>query len=178
MRIYTRKGDLGESLMPGGTKLSKSDALMETVGALDELNCAIGVASVNNFPPEIDGPILRIQTRIFEMGALITMPSSIAPADWVAEIEQLEGEIDFYGEGLPELRNFVLPGGGAGAASLHMARAICRRAERSLVNLSHNREIDANLLAFINRLSDWLFAAARWVNHHEGGEERIWRPDR
>lgn len=178
MKIYTKGGDAGETGLVGGARVSKTDLRIEALGTLDELNACLGVARALG-EPLLDVELDRIQAELFSLGAQVaTPPDDSRKTDMdLGPIEVLEGEIDCWSEALPPLRNFILPGGTKLAAHLHLARTICRRAERvvsRLPEVSHQ----PNQAAYLNRLSDWLFMAARWANHSAHVEDVLWRGNR
>jgi len=183
VKIYTKTGDSGETGLFGGPRVRKSDARVEAYGDLDELNAAIGVARSLVEDPEIDAALARIQGELFCVGAELATPhgakarSAIPPVDpaWTA---RLEGAIDAWDGELPALTRFVLPGGTRTAAALHLARTVCRRAERRAVSLAAEVEVEPAVLAYLNRLSDFLFVAARVANHRARKEEPLWDPAR
>jgi cob(I)alamin adenosyltransferase len=183
VKIYTKTGDAGETGLFGGPRVRKSDPRVEAYGEVDELNAAVGAARASVEDPEIDRELARIQEHLFCVGAELATPhgakarSAIPPveASWA---ERLEVAIDGWNEQLPALSRFVLPGGTRTAAALHLARAVCRRAERRVVALSAQVEVDAAVLVYLNRLSDFLFVAARLANHRAKKEEPLWDPKR
>jgi len=183
VKIYTKTGDSGETGLFGGPRVRKSDARVEAYGDLDELNAAIGVARSLVEDPEIDAALARIQGELFCVGAELATPhgakarSAIPPVDpaWTA---RLEGAIDAWDGELPALTRFVLPGGTRTAAALHLARTVCRRAERRAVSLAAEVEVEPAVLAYLNRLSDFLFVAARVANRRARKEEPLWDPAR
>jgi cob(I)alamin adenosyltransferase len=178
MKIYTRTGDRGETGLLGGARVDKNVLRVETYGEMDELNAALGVARAQVSDSEIAAILEALQRDLFSVGALLADPEGkfqsnkveIAPAD----VERLERHIDRFESRLPPLTRFLLPGGSAAAAALHLARAVARRAERRLVALSRAEPVPPALLAFLNRLSDLLFVLARWENHQQGSEESSW----
>ena len=180
MKIYTRTGDAGETGLFGGARLPKDAARIEAYGTVDELNAVVGSARVALHDADLDLTLARVQAELFALGAdLACTPGSAgsgaAPLG-AAEITVLEHEIDRWEEELTALRNFILPGGSAGAAALHVARTICRRAERRLVALARLEAVGADALVYLNRLSDHLFVAARLANRRAGCEDVPWRP--
>lgn len=180
MKIYTKTGDTGETGLFGGPRVKKSDPRVEAYGEADELNAAVGAARALVEDPEIDTQLAKIQEELFCVGAELATPhgakarSAIPPVDpaWAA---RLEAAMDAWDEELPALSNFVLPGGTRTAAALHLARTVCRRAERRAVALAGEVEVDAAVLVYLNRLSDFLFVAARIANHRAKKEEPLWR---
>ncbi|WP_271299950.1 cob(I)yrinic acid a,c-diamide adenosyltransferase [Sphingomonas sp. CV7422] len=173
-RIYTRTGDAGTTGLVDGSRVSKADPRMAAIGDIDEANSAIGVA-VAALGERAPAAALRvIQNDLFDLGADIATPAGIDGALRIvpAQVARLESEIDAMNAGLAPLTSFILPGGDAGAAALHLARAIVRRAERSAVAAEG---LNAPALAYLNRLSDWLFVATRVVNG-AGAGDILWQP--
>ncbi len=172
-RIYTRGGDLGETSLGDGSRVSKLDPLIAACGAVDELNAVLGLAQA-----EAGDPLLRrVQNELFDLGADLSVP--FVQGDERLRIGQevidrLEADCDAANASLPQLRSFVLPGGGEGAARLHLARVVCRRAERDLLNAARDRPINPEARRYLNRLSDLLFILARRANR--SGEEPLWLP--
>lgn len=183
MKIYTKTGDAGETGLFGGPRVRKSDARVEAYGEVDELNAALGLARAGVDDPELDGHLARAQDELFCIGAELATPheakarSAIPPVEarWV---ELLEAAIDGWQSELPPLTRFVLPGGTRTAAALHLARCVCRRAERRVVSLAAEVEVSPIALAYLNRLSDFLFVAARLANHRAQRAETEWDPHR
>lgn len=183
MKIYTKTGDAGETGLFGGPRVRKSDHRVEAYGEVDELNAALGVVRAQVEDPELERHLARIQDELFCVGAELATPhgakarSAIPPVEpgW---LERLEAAIDAWEAELPPLRQFVLPGGTRTAAALHLARCVCRRAERRVVALAAEAEIAPATLAYLNRLSDLLFVAARIANHRAGRAETPWVPRR
>jgi cob(I)alamin adenosyltransferase len=182
MKIYTKTGDAGETGLFGGPRVSKDDARVEAYGAVDELNAALGVARARGGDPELGALLGEAQACLFTVGAWLATPAAavkaraaLPPVDpgWAAALEaaidRLEGE-------LPPLHQFILPGGAPLAADLHLARAVCRRAERRAVSLHRVEAVAPEVLVYLNRLSDFLFVAARAANRRAGAEEVAWRP--
>ncbi len=178
MKVYTRRGDAGTSSLIGANNILKAELIFEALGDLDELNSHLGVIRAMGgltFNPSL----LDLQILIFQIGAEVAsepghVHAQVAPMAGV--VEGLEMAIDAMTSELPQLKNFILPGGSAEAARLHLARTVCRRAERHLVGLSKSKEVRPILIAFINRLSDWLFTAARLANVSSGQPETEWKP--
>lgn len=177
MKIYTKTGDQGETGLLGGERVSKASSRIEAIGNLDELNAAFGLA--RSFGSgSFEEAILRIQSTIFDLGAELAAPAgskfeNVSVRDF--DVSQLETEIDSMTSLVPPLKNFVLPGGSRCASQLHVCRAICRRAERSIYDLRETAPIRSEVLQYINRLSDWLFVAARVCNHSQGIGDVPWR---
>ncbi len=183
MKIYTKTGDAGETGLFGGPRVRKSDPRVEASGELDELNAALGAVRAIVEDPEIEAQLAKVQEELFCVGAELATPhgakarAAIPPVDpaWTA---RLEAAIDVWDGELPALSKFVLPGGTRSAAALHVARTVCRRAERHVVSLAAGAEVDPVVLAYLNRLSDFLFVAARVANHRARKEEPLWDPAR
>ena len=180
-KIYTRTGDDGTTGLVDGTRRAKHDARMEAIGAVDEANSAIGLAVVALEGGPHAAVLTRIQNDLFDLGADLATPGEdFAPSEMVlrivpAQAEWLEGRIDALNESLPPLTSFILPGGSESAARLHIARSVTRRAERSAVSAAAHRALNPSALAYLNRLSDYLFVAARWVNGRGEGDI-LWVP--
>jgi cob(I)alamin adenosyltransferase len=182
-RIYTRTGDDGSTGLANGERRAKCDPRVEAYGDIDETNSAIGLARLSAAGlPELDSMLARIQNDLFDLGADLATPPSEKPLGYeplrivAAQVTRLEQEIDALNGRLTPLRSFVLPGGSPAAAALHLARAIARRAERRMVALAAEGEpIGAPALQFVNRLSDFLFVAARIAND-DGEADILWRP--
>ena len=177
MKIYTKTGDNGQTGLIGGKRVKKHHARVTAYGCVDELNAALGWTMVPRGDPEMIGELRRIQEDLFEIGAeLATDDSATSPARIGAvAVQRLESALDRAWEQVPELRNFVLPGGGESAARLHLARAVCRRVERAVVELSEGHRVGDFVIPYLNRLSDLLFAYARLANKLENLAERVWR---
>ena len=182
MKIYTKAGDGGETSLYGGQVVWKNAVRVETYGTVDECNAVLGVAITQIGDAEVQAVLTRIQGELFEVGADLATPmerGETVPRVRPEETARLEGEIDRFEEELEPLRHFILPGGSAGGATLHQARAVCRRAERCLVTLSGAETINPEVSRYLNRLSDHLFVLARLVNARAGAPETIWeRPAR
>ncbi|MGO9430259.1 cob(I)yrinic acid a,c-diamide adenosyltransferase [Rhodoblastus sp.] len=182
-RIYTRTGDDGSTGLADGERRSKCDPRVEAYGDVDETNSAIGLARLSTAAlPELDVMLARIQNDLFDLGADLSTPESDKPLGYeplrivAAQPTRLEQEIDTLNARLTPLRSFVLPGGTPAAAALHLARVVCRRAERRMVALALEGEIiGAPAMQYINRLSDFLFVAARIANEN-GVADILWRP--
>jgi cob(I)alamin adenosyltransferase len=179
MKIYTKTGDCGDTGLFGGGRVRKNVLRMETTGTVDELNALLGVARAAGLPSEIDEGVKRIQRDLFAVGAeLATTDPARHGTQMVGatEIERLEALIDSHDADLPPLTNFILPDGTAAATQLHLARTVCRRAERLLVSLidASAEPISGNVLIYLNRLGDVLFVLARAVNHTAGVAETKW----
>lgn len=180
MRIYTRGGDRGKTGLVGGHRVSKSDVRVEAYGAVDELNALIGWAITRVDERQVLEELRGAQRVLFAIGAQLATPKfdpqHAKPKELVTAdlVEGLERSIDRMEEFLPSLTAFILPGGGEAGALLHVARCVCRRAEREVVRLSDASPLPEYVLPYLNRLSDYLFVAARYLNWKEGREEAIW----
>ena len=186
-RIYTKTGDTGTTALGTGERRRKDDLRIETYGTVDEGNSAIGVArlATTSDPAlsNLDSMLARIQNDLFDLGADLCTPDTGKPLAYEplriieAQVERLETDIDTLNAGLEPLRSFVLPGGSAAAAALHVARTVIRRAERLIVRLQATPEenVGAAALKYVNRLSDFLFVAARYANH-QGVGDVLWQP--
>jgi cob(I)alamin adenosyltransferase len=182
-KIYTRGGDHGETSLAGGARVAKSDIRVETMGSVDEANAAVGLARLHtqgNFAKDSDGMLARIQNDLFDLGADLARPQDAQPSKSAlriiqSQIDRLEGEIDALNADLAPLTSFVLPGGTAASAYLHLARTIVRRAERQAVALTAGDSINPLIVTYLNRLSDHLFVLARALN--DGGKgDVLWIP--
>ncbi|MCX6284608.1 MAG: cob(I)yrinic acid a,c-diamide adenosyltransferase [Bacteroidetes bacterium] len=177
-KIYTKGGDKGETSLLGGTRVPKSHERVEAYGNLDELNSFIGLIRDQDINPQYRSVLGRIQEVLFISEALVARdPAKEAhglPEFGEDDIRILEKEIDTMNDELPELRNFILPGGHPIVSYCHIARTVCRRAERSLIRLNSNNPVDGIIIRFINRLSDYLFVLARKTGKDLGSEERPW----
>jgi cob(I)alamin adenosyltransferase len=182
-RIYTRTGDDGSTGLANGERRAKCDSRVEAYGDIDETNSFIGLARLSTAAsPELDSMLARIQNDLFDLGADLATPPSDKPLGYEplriigAQVIRLEQEIDALNARLTPLKSFILPGGSSAAAALHLARAVSRRAERRMVALAMEGEsVSAQALQFVNRLSDFLFVAARIANN-DGASDILWRP--
>lgn len=185
VKIYTRKGDDGATSLFDGTRVSKAHVRVGAYGDVDELNSTLGIARASlsaASAPSLDGCLQRVQRELFALGALLADPRPREPeaedagrlAVHEGLVTQLEREIDAWERGLEPLRAFILPAGSIGAASLHLARTVARRAERSVTPLVETSEVPAIVGRYLNRLSDWLFVAARHANALEGVADTPW----
>jgi len=177
MKIYTKAGDKGQTSLFGGKKLPKSHMRIDAYGTLDELNGWLGLLRDQSDVPEVREQLLAIQHRLFDMGSSLAsdpdknpMPSNVQDSD----IELLEKAIDSYTEELEPLRNFILPGGHPLVSQAHIARAVARRAERKVVDLAQHAQVEAIIIQYLNRLSDYLFTLCRLYSHRKGLSEVKW----
>jgi cob(I)alamin adenosyltransferase len=178
-RIYTRGGDRGETSLGDGSRVSKLDCRIGAFGAVDELNSHLGLALAGDLAGELRDVLARVQNELFDVGADLAVPYGVGDGRLRvddAAIAALEAACDRFNAGLPELRSFVLPGGTEAAARLHVARAVCRRAERDALATSQELEVNPLVLVYLNRLSDLLFIAARYANAAAGADEPLWKP--
>ena len=176
-RIYTRGGDKGETSLGDGSRVSKTDARINAYGAVDELNSQLGVALAGELPDELRPVLERLQNELFDVGADLSVPVDAGGERLRVtqnRVDELEDLCDRFNAELPELRSFVLPGGAAAAAQLHVARAVCRRAERDALAADGAVGINPLAIVYLNRLSDLLFILARSANR--GRPEPLWKP--
>jgi cob(I)alamin adenosyltransferase len=186
MKIYTRSGDKGETSLFTGQRLLKSDPFIEAIGTVDECNCSIGIAIslLGNQTPElvlVKQQLETVQHALFDVGAALATPRTRAISSKLDKTRfdheataLLEQWIDAMDTTLPPLHNFILPGGSPSGASLHLARSICRRAERLVVPLNKKADVSDHVLVYLNRLSDYLFVLSRYVNHLANSRETPW----
>jgi len=185
-RVYTRTGDAGETSLAGGQRVPKDSLRIEAYGTVDELNAFVGLAreTAADDPAvtELGGILLRVQHELFNLGSILaTLPEDVHPRQarvTVAEIAQLEAEMDRANEGLPALRSFVLPGGSRLNGDLHVCRTVCRRAERIVTALARAEPVPAEAVKYLNRLSDAFFVWSRRASHQTGAPETLWEPNR
>lgn len=188
-RVYTRRGDQGETGLAGGQRVPKDSPRLEAYGTVDELNAFIGAARATAVEAGGREPrlmplaaiLLRVQHELFNLGSILaTLPEDVHPRQariTDADVARLEAEMDRMNEELPALRSFVLPGGSRLDAELHICRTVCRRAERVSVALSRVEAIPSEVVRYLNRLSDALFVWARWSTHVTGAAETLWEPN-
>lgn len=177
--IYTRKGDKGETSLGGGQRVPKNSARVAAYGAVDELNSAIGVTVAHGLSPRLREMLPVIQNELFHLGSDLAFREEDKQKYNLPQIEdrhvqRLEEWIDELNDVVGPLRNFILPGGSIGAAQLHVARTICRRAERDVLTLAREEPIGGLVMPYLNRLSDLLFVMARYENHQRGSGEPLW----
>jgi cob(I)alamin adenosyltransferase len=177
-KIYTRGGDSGETSLGDGSRVSKLDERIAAYGTVDELNAALGVVVSGDCPPSIRGLLLRVQNELFDLGADLSVPTQHEGRlrTTQEQVDRLESDCDRFNAGLPELRSFVLPGGSPAAAGLHVARTICRRAEREALVAARTWPVNSLTIVYLNRLSDLLFILSRAANASTGNEEPLWKP--
>jgi cob(I)alamin adenosyltransferase len=176
-KIYTRTGDDGSTGLGDGSRVPKDDARVEAYGTVDECNSAIGaVLAVAGLPPAVQEVLTGVQHDLFDLGGELCIPGHRAITE--AHVTRLEEVLDGFNAGLPALKEFILPGGGPAAAACHVARTVCRRAERRVWTLARQDDVGALPLTYLNRLSDLLFVLARVLARHENGSEVLWRRNR
>ena len=187
-RVYTRKGDSGSTQLVGGQKVSKAHLRIESYGIVDELNAFVGQARMTLLTDSdqrlgaLADDLLRVQHQLFNLGSILaTLPEDVHPKQprvRQSDAEWLEAKMDECNATLEPLRSFVLPGGTRLSCDLHVCRTICRRAERALVRLSHETDVDADSVRYLNRLSDAFFVWSRWVVSSVGADETLWEPNK
>jgi len=183
-RVYTRHGDEGLTRLVGGQRVSKASLRLETYGTVDELNAYLGAARLSCLALSLDEMadlLHRVQNALFNLGSMLaTLPDDLHPQQpqvSMEDVAQLERSIDQHNESLPPLRSFVLPGGNRANVELHMARTVCRRAERLCVRLSEEEPLGESVLPYLNRLSDALFVWSRAVVEATDADEHLWEPN-
>jgi cob(I)alamin adenosyltransferase len=180
-RIYTKTGDAGMTGLGGGQRVPKDSLRVSTYGTVDELNSQIGVALATGLSKRLAAELPLIQNELFDLGSDLATPAESqarhpVPTVETRHVEKLERLIDEFNDVVGPLANFLLPGGSLGAAQLHVARTICRRAEREATTLARDETLGTTVLPYLNRLSDALFVMARYENHVAGVAEPLWRP--
>ncbi len=172
MSVYTRTGDKGKTSLYQGKRVSKASLRIEAIGTVDELNSLIGVAlsQIKNLKKEL----IQIQNDLFDIGANLANPSSKV-FDLEKRVKEFENKIDALTIKLPELNNFILPGGSLAGSQLHLVRTVARRAERRIIELSEKEKVDEGIIIYMNRLSDFLFMTARFINYKAKKKENIWK---
>ena len=180
MKIYTKTGDTGTTMLFGGSRVPKSDLRIEAYGTVDELNSYVGLVRHRNIDPRHQKVLAEVQDRLFTLGSILASDPSKenvkVPDLHESDIELLETEIDHMNEYLPEMKFFILPGGNDTIGFFHIARCICRRAERLCVALNSEAEVPAIVIKYLNRLSDYLFVLARAIGQDDSVEETPWKP--
>lgn len=180
MAIYTRTGDKGKTSLFDGTRVLKSNARVDAYGTIDELNSALGqatglISNLKSHNLNLKIELEKMQHDLFAIGSALAIPHALPVVGLETRPEEFERLIDHLTDKLPELRHFILPGGGKAGASLHVARTIARRAERRVVALVQEEEVDQAIVIYMNRLSDLLFTMARFVNYTEKKKEIVWK---
>jgi len=174
-KIYTRTGDSGSTGLGDGSRITKDSPRIAAMGDIDELNSLIGLLLTETLPVEIETMLNRIQHQLFDAGGELSIPGHTRLT--TDHVLLLEHWLDSLNETLPPLKEFILPGGSRAAALCHLARSVCRRAERLLVTLADTESVNADILKYLNRLSDLLFVMARVTNRHSGHEDILWQKD-
>ena len=177
-KIYTRGGDAGETSLGDGSRVSKLDPRIAAFGTVDELNAVVGLVVAGDGPEPIRAVLARVQNELFDLGADLSVPFDREGRLRVtqAQVDTLERDCDTFNAELPDLKSFVLPGGSETSSRLHLARTVCRRAERETLVAAGAQAVNPLALTYLNRLSDLLFILARAANATEGHEEPLWRP--
>jgi cob(I)alamin adenosyltransferase len=177
-RIYTRGGDAGETSLGDGSRVSKLDSRIAAYGTTDELNSILGGVLAGACPEQLREPLVLVQNELFDVGADLCVPFAVEGRLRVeqAMVDRLEGLCDAFNEDLPELKSFVLPGGTSASAGLHVARTVCRRAERETLVAAGGHDVNPLVAVYLNRLSDLLFILARAANALAGADEPLWKP--
>ena len=171
-KIYTRTGDKGRTGLGDGSRVDKDHLRVEAYGTVDETNSAVGLLLTSDLPDPVRACLDRIQHELFDLGGELSMPGyTLIPDHYV---DGLEKDLDAFNADLPPLKDFILPGGSEAAARCHLARTIARRAERRVISLSREEDINTAAIRYLNRLSDLLFVIARVLARHDGGQEVIW----
>jgi cob(I)alamin adenosyltransferase len=176
MKIYTKFGDRGSTSLIGGAVVQKNDPRVEAYGAVDELNAVLGlVIAFADTPSELEESLKSIQGDLFVIGAELATKGKKAKAIPPQRVGEIEKEIDGIWAGLPPLTHFIIPGGSKSASLLHMARTVCRRAERAVITLSQKETVNPDTIVYMNRVGDLLFAQARFVNYRKKVPETVWK---
>jgi len=175
-RIYTRTGDDGSTGLGDGSRVAKDAARVEAYGTVDELNSTLGMLLAHELPAEVSELLVQVQHQLFDLGGELCIPGHAAV--FAGDVARLERALDDFNEPLPPLKEFILPGGGSASAHCHLARTVCRRAERRVVSLSRDEPVRPEALHFLNRLSDLLFVIARVLARASGHGDVLWNHER
>ena len=175
-KIYTRTGDTGETGLGDGSRVAKDSQRVHALGEVDELNSVIGLLLVENLPAGARAALERIQHDLFDLGGEVCIPGHTSMSG--DQVTRLEVLLDEFNSDLPPLKEFILPGGTRAASLAHLARTVCRRAERALVSLARAEAVGATARIYLNRLSDFLFVLGRVLNRKGGGSDVLWRRDK
>lgn len=182
MKIYTKTGDDGTTGLIGGSRVKKYDPRLEAYGTIDELNAVLGVLRTSELTDDVIAILSHIQNKLFNIGSLLasdekgeTFTASLAITE--SDIKILENTIDGYQNKLPDLMHFILPGGCFSSAQCHVARTVCRRAERRILEYAENSKVNNEIIIYINRLSDFFFVLSRKLDFDNGFEEIVWKKD-
>ena len=173
-KIYTRTGDKGETGLGDGSRVEKDHIRVEAFGTVDELNSIIGMILAHSIPEPVQACLNKVQHHLFDLGGELCIPGHIALSE--TYISFLETTLDAFNEDLPNLKEFILPSGGPATSVCHLARTVCRRAERRVVSLSREENLSEHSISYLNRLSDLLFVIARVLARSENGSEVLWQP--
>ena len=173
-KVYTRTGDKGTTGLGDGTRIDKDQIRVEAFGTVDELNSVIGMILAHDIPKEIALSLNKIQHHLFDLGGELCIPGHIALDE--TYISYLEDTLDGFNANLPNLKEFILPSGGHATSACHLARTVCRRAERRVVTLAKDETVSPHTISYLNRLSDLLFVVARVLARNENGSEVLWQP--
>lgn len=172
-KIYTRTGDKGTTGLGDGSRTGKDSPRIEAIGAVDELNSCLGILLSENLESSVRNHLESIQHDLFDLGGELSIPGHASMTE--AQVKRLENFLDEYNSTLPPLKEFILPGGARAASLAHLARTVCRRAERCLVKLSHSEKVPPLSIQYLNRLSDLLFVLSRVINRHSGQSDVLWQ---
>jgi cob(I)alamin adenosyltransferase len=183
MKIYTKTGDAGETGLFGGGRVRKDCVRVDAYGEVDELNATLGWVRAQRLPEELDALLGQLQEQLFTVGAVLATPVGTKASAYIPQlepqwVEAMEKAIDAFEAELQPMTHFILPGGSQGAAALHVARTVCRRAERRVVTAMSEGEASKEVVVFLNRLSDLLFVMARVANHRAGVQDVKWLPEK
>ena len=173
-KIYTRTGDKGETALGDGSRLEKDHIRIEAIGTVDELNSIIGMILANDIEEEISTCLNKVQHQLFDLGGELCIPGHVALNETYTSY--IENILDSFNENLPMLKEFILPAGGKATSACHLARSVCRRAERRVVSLAKDEVVSPFSISYLNRLSDLLFVVARVLARSENGSEVLWQP--
>lgn len=173
-KIYTRTGDKGDTGLGDGSRIAKDHIRIEAIGTVDELNSSIGMVLANTIPDDITQCFNKVQHHLFDLGGELCIPGHVALDE--NYITYLEETLDGFNANLPMLKEFILPAGGHATSSCHLARSVCRRAERRVVTLAKDETLSPYSIQYLNRLSDLLFVIARVLARYENGSEVLWKP--
>ncbi len=175
-KIYTRTGDEGTTGLGDGSRVMKNSLRVTAYGTTDELNSVVGMVLALPVPEAVNRVLTEVQHHLFDLGGELCIPGHEALKE--VHVSWLERQLDSFNEELPALKDFILPGGGQAAAACHLARTVCRRAERCVISLGEHEQLPAQSIIYLNRLSDLLFVIARVLARHEGGSEVLWQSNR
>lgn len=175
-KIYTRTGDAGTTGLGDGSRTDKDADRVEAYGTVDELSATVGMLLAHDLPESMIEPLTEVQHHLFDLGGELCVPGHSAIV--AGQVEYLEQVLDAHNAELPPLKEFILPGGGPAASTCHLARTVCRRAERRVFTLARQEDVNPLALSYLNRLSDLLFVLGRVLARHEGGTEVLWQRNR